>query len=121
MSLRRRVDRARASSAVVRCVLLVSALAVAGCASDDEYRREAYAQAHAMRATPQVRQQPQEMEDDGLPPQVPPPVNRRREPDDPREPYSPNYGKTGAIPQGPQRAALATTPPAAPRHRTVAF
>jgi hypothetical protein len=33
-----------------------------------------------------------EAEADGLPPQVAPPVHRAREPDDPREPFSRNYG-----------------------------
>ena len=71
-----------------------------------------------MRATPQVRQQPQELEDDGLPPQVPPPVNRKREPDDPREPYSPNYGNPAPA---PQRAAFAAPIPPAAKPRTAAF
>lgn len=118
MLLRRRVDRARAASAVVRCALLASALTLAGCASDEEYRREAYAQAHAMRATPPVRDQVQEMEDDGLPPQVPPPANRKPEPDDPREPFSPNYGKPAPA---PQRAAFAPPPAPTMKSRTASF
>jgi len=32
------------------------------------------------------------MEDDGLPAQLPPPLHRKSEVDDPREPFSPNYG-----------------------------
>lgn len=33
-----------------------------------------------------------EMEDDGMEAQVPPPTRIRQEPDDPSEPFSPNYG-----------------------------
>jgi hypothetical protein len=36
-----------------------------------------------------------EIEDDGLPVQTPPLVSRQRLPDDPREPFSPNYGRDG--------------------------
>jgi len=35
-----------------------------------------------------------ELEDDGLPPQSPPPRSIRAQPDDPNEPWSPNYGRT---------------------------
>jgi len=34
-----------------------------------------------------------EVEDDGLPAQTPPPVRVRMMPDDPSEPFSPNYGR----------------------------
>jgi hypothetical protein len=44
-----------------------------------------------------------EIEDDGLPVQSPPPARIRDEPDDPSEPFSPNYG-------GPRAPAPATTP-----------
>jgi hypothetical protein len=37
-----------------------------------------------------------EMEDDGIPVQSPPLASRPRMPDDPREPYSPNYGRSAA-------------------------
>jgi hypothetical protein len=107
-SLRRRAERARELSRVVCCLSLTAALALAGCASDEAHRREAYAQANAMRAMPPA-QQPADVEDDGLPSQVPPPSNRKPEPDDPREPYSPNYGRPQTV---PQRAAL--TVPAQP-------
>lgn len=43
-----------------------------------------------------------ELEDDGLPAQTPPLLNRRRYPDNPAEPFSPNYG--GA----PVKSAVAT-------------
>lgn len=40
---------------------------------------------------------PVDLEDDGLPAQTPPMTNRRPMPDDPSEPFSPNYGP---IPSG---------------------
>lgn len=82
-------------ASVARSALLVAALALAGCASDGEYRREAYArEAQAMNSSIAAQRVGEpELEDDGLPGQVPPPLDRRREPDDPREPYSPNYGQ----------------------------
>lgn len=96
--------------------LLTAAGAVAGCATDQDYRREAaYARDAAAVRGPMshARAAEPELEDDGLPSQVPPPANRRLEPDDPREPFSPNYGKTAAaeprVPAGAQsRVRVAT-------------
>lgn len=87
-----------------------AALALAGCATDEQARREAYAreaQVQMMRAAALAQRAKQaELEDDGLPSQVAPPLNRRREPDDPREPFSPNYGK----PATPPRQAFSPMP-----------
>jgi len=64
-------------SAVTAC-----ALVVAGCAGPSAERSSTLqAQVHRM-----------QMEDDGLPRQTPPPPRVRGEPDDPSEPFSPNYG-----------------------------
>lgn len=52
----------------------------------------------AARAAPGARI---ETEGDGLPAQIPPPKERSIVPDDPREPFSPNYGP----PVAPARAA----------------
>ena len=42
---------------------------------------------------PRMRNRPAvEVEDDGIEAQRPPPIRARRLPDDPTEPYSPNYG-----------------------------
>lgn len=46
------------------------------------------------------------MEADGLPAQLPPPLHRKPEVDDPREPFSPNYGPP------PQPSLPADLPPA---------
>jgi hypothetical protein len=75
-----------------RIVLAGFALSLAGCASNaDRPDGSAYVRG------PQVaEQQPPpgrvELEDDGLPVQSPPVTPPRALPDDPREPFSPNYG-----------------------------
>ena len=96
LPLRRCVKQPGILANFARCAALGIALSAAGCASDQERREDAYGhgqQAYNMRGpvAPQREAEP-EVEDDGLPSQVPPPVKRAREPDDPREPYSPNYG-----------------------------
>lgn len=70
------------SAAVLSAMAL--ALALAGCASTAEQAGPPQAVAQAGRM--------QHVEEDGLPPQVAPPMRARTEPDDPTEPYSPNYG-----------------------------
>lgn len=81
---------------LVRACALGGALLAGGCASDQEYRGRTYGysqQAYGEPGPAAQRRAPEpELEDDGLPSQVPPPINRRREADDPREPFSPNYG-----------------------------
>lgn len=50
----------------------------------------------------------EELEDDGLPAQRPPLLQRRRLPDDPSEPFSPNYGS--APPRQADSHRPSTTP-----------
>ena len=70
--------------------MLFRSIAMAGCAtSSAEPMPAPQALVQADRA---------QMEDDGLPEQVAPPARIRRQPDDPREPFSRNYG-----PQPPTR------------------
>jgi hypothetical protein len=47
-----------------------------------------------------------ETEDDGMEAQHPPVLTRASEPDDPTEPFSPNYGRAGASISEDQQAAL---------------
>lgn len=83
------------SWAVRGCVLAISsaALLAGGCAHEGQ---NSYSQNGWYAGGP--RQQaaavpvPVEMEDDGKPAQLPPPARVRAERDDPREPWSPNYG-----------------------------
>ncbi len=108
---RRGVPRSSRMPHVVRAAALAATLSMAACASDSEHRRQTYAHDAqiARGAMVQSRAAEPEVEDDGLPGQVPPPLNRRREIDDPREPYSPNYGNPNAA---PQRAAAVVLPQA---------
>lgn len=64
--------------------LLGIAVATAGCASSSAGEKYAAGTAAQPRRI--------ELEADGLPAQVAPPMRRLREPDDPSEPFSPNYG-----------------------------
>ncbi|MFN3869344.1 MAG: hypothetical protein ACK4MF_09790 [Hyphomicrobiaceae bacterium] len=57
----------------------------------------------------------EELEDDGLPVQRPPLLERRRLPDDPSEPFSPNYGSA------PPRQADMRRPPTLPDDLPTAF
>jgi hypothetical protein len=106
--------------AVARCALVAAALAAGGCASNHERREQARAahQAYAMRTAAAQ----QELEDDGLPAQVPPPANRRREPDDPREPYSPNYGASApSSVSADRRASMPAQTRVADHQRTATY
>jgi hypothetical protein len=109
---------------LVRTCALGAALLAGGCASDQEYRGQAHGysqQAYVAngQAAQQRRVEP-ELEDDGLPSQVAPPIQRRREADDPREPFSPNYGSP---PSGPpaQRAEAPPVPVAALPQRIASY
>lgn len=51
-----------------------------------------------------------EIEDDGLPAQIPPVRRNRTEPDNPREPFSPNYGKVSFAPEGSASDFLVVKP-----------
>lgn len=82
-------------SLAARAAALGLTLAGAGCASDGTQQRYAYAYPGTAYVTPPAPR-PQvpraEIEDDGLPAQAPPLRKRASEPDDPTEPFSPNYG-----------------------------
>ena len=75
---------------------LILALALAGCSGS----QTAYTSADGH--TPRVA-----MEDDGLPSQIPPLRRNKPEADDPREPFSPNYG-----PVAEQQSPVAKPAPA---------
>lgn len=91
-----RVACARRSSLRIAPVLVLAlSLAAGGCAES----RSQYAEtAHVRAVPPQVAQVQAEvdMEADGLPAQVPPLRRAKPLPDDPSEPYSPNYGNPAA-------------------------
>ena len=122
MSLRRCVERLGVRAPLAGAALLTLTISLSGCASDEERRREAYAQAAQARyEAARQRQQEPELEDDGLPSQVAPPARRNVEPDDPREPYSPNYGRTGSAPASQRAAAAGPLPGPGPARRSATY
>jgi hypothetical protein len=70
---------------------LLCAVAFGGCAS----QAPQYSSPHKAMSSTRLAVAPMviEIEDDGLPAQTPPPVRVRMMPDDPSEPFSPNYGR----------------------------
>lgn len=111
MYLLRNGVRRPAPAAWVKPVLaLLVAAMVGGCGA-----RSQYPAANVGAPPPQHLAAAQEIEDDGLPVQRPPLVRSVRQPDDPSEPYSRNYG---ASPAAPVRAAPPT--PALPARAAAA-
>ena len=104
MSRLRSVCQRAAVSHAACCALLGLAVLTSGCAAKQEPAPPARI------APPQVARV--EIEDDGLPAQLAP-RNRRPGPDDPSQPWSPNYG-TGDAPAAP------SAPPAAAASRKAA-
>jgi len=83
--------------------VLIASLAAAGCANTGQAQREAAA-IRAANAAMAARERAVEVEDDGMPAQVAPRRRPASEADDPREPFSPNYGRA----QPAQRVGDAT-------------
>lgn len=77
--------RARAAAAIIL-------LPLAGCATSPESSGHMAAMSVAGQPVRVATAPPIELEDDGLPAQSPPRIRKRAEPDDPSEPFSPNYG-----------------------------
>jgi hypothetical protein len=71
---------------IARAAVAALMAAMGGCASNSSQTT-----GHAQSAM-HVAQAVVDLEDDGLPAQTPPPFAIRKAPDDPNEPYSPNYG-----------------------------
>lgn len=105
--------------------LLLAATGVAGCASS---QARSFEPPTRVSSSPPYVAGPRgagvEMEDDGVPVQPPPVARRSTEPDDPSEPFSPNYGRAQSgtndppvaepLP-APRREASLGESPAAPR------
>ena len=71
----------------VRLGLVGAFVVVGGCASSNSTTSQSYYRPSHVAAAP-----PADVEGDGMAPQAPPPAGRAQQPDDPREPWSPNYG-----------------------------
>lgn len=102
--------------------MLALSLSLAGCAAtkhSGDYRAQAGGPGQRVAlATPPAGGRPQPViEDDGLPTQAAPRLRRNPEPDNPDEPFSPNYGPppVGAAPKRPLPPAhTPSVPPTAP-------
>lgn len=89
-------------------MLLLVALASGGCANSQHARQQAaIASGEAQRSAEASRKH--DIEDDGIEAQVPPSPAIRLAPDDPSEPFSPNYGQPANTP------ATTPTKPASPQ------
>ena len=93
---------------LARSSALALALAVGACASGQADRAPP-----SSVAGPIAHAAPAELEDDGLPAQTPPTYRAATEPDDPSEPFSPNYGNGSRDPVPAMRKADASPIPAA--------
>lgn len=103
----------RAVSRAACAAVTVLTIAVGGCASSDAERQHAYQMHAAAMAAQRAQTARVEIEDDGLPSQAPP-LRRPQHPDDPTEPYSPNYGR-GVPGSAPAGAPLPSKRAEAPR------
>ena len=114
-----RVQHFRVKRGVI-LVALLPAMIAGGCAEQPQYQQANW-YAGGPRPVAAAVPVPVEMEDDGRPAQLPPRAEATRLPDDPREPWSPNYGGPALKPQhvAPQepRQADGGTQPAGVAHR----
>lgn len=96
----------------VRLVLAGAFVVVGGCASSSSNSSQSYYRPSQVAAAPQA-----DVEGDGMAPQAPPPAGRAQQPDDPTQPWSPNYGS-----RPPRRpvAAAAVPPPVVSRPQIAA-
>ncbi len=108
--------------ALVPAALVVVGVALSGCASKSaQYESQAPAWGvHGPAVAQSPAPRPEEIEDDGLPAQTVPTHRARAIPDDPREPWSRNYGTVPArksvdstpAPVQPQTTQPVSPPPA---------
>lgn len=81
---------------VIAFCALAALSGLTGCASAGA---NSHSTQNAVAAPPTAVAQAVEVEDDGLPAQTPPLQRAEQQPDDPAEPYSPNYGGPSPIPR----------------------
>lgn len=93
----------------VRLGLVGVFVVVGGCASSNTTTSQGYYRPAQVAAAPQP-----DVEGDGMAPQAPPPAGRAQQPDDPTQPWSPNYGSQ------PLRRPVLTAPPPAPARPRIA-
>lgn len=94
-------------------MLLLLALASGGCSSTSRTQTGAWPVGvdPQQRLAAEASRKP-DLEDDGIEAQVPPSPTIRLAPDDPNEPFSPNYGQPSAAPAAaPAKPASQPPPP----------
>jgi hypothetical protein len=107
------------ASVLGRSLFLVVAIVLAGCAPSGTYTPESWNVGGPQPPVADAGRPRVEMEADGLPAQTPPLRREPSEPDDPREPFSPNYGPRPTPAPVMKATALAHVPhhPAARQRR----
>ena len=90
-------------------IILLLALASGGCSSANRAHQASWvAGPGAQQRASNEASHRTDLEDDGMEAQVPPPPSIRLAPDDPDEPYSPNYGRPAGSPAGAPASAPAS-------------
>ncbi len=116
---------ARASPGTVVSIGCLTSLMLTGCATSQAEREEAEAATAVVSHVVVYHKplppdhHPAAIEDDGLPSQSPPLRVRRPQPDDPTEPFSPNYGRPDRVRLRRIGLAGQLTGPATPWHGVV--
>ena len=91
----------RAFSSVIPSITLLLAIGLAGCSTRASERAAPYARVSSSAVYSSDIAAAQagavEVEDDGIAVQTPPALTRHPRPDDPREPFSPNYGREAPL------------------------
>lgn len=111
------LDRSR--KVLPRALVLVVCVAAGGCSANSTAYSEWQFPGDSFQHVAEVvtPHRAADIEDDGLEAQVAPPRRSRTEPDDPSQPYSPNYGagdrmRSQGTPAAPQPAIPKDLPPA---------
>ena len=99
-----------ASRARVALLLSLAALALGGCSSVAPMANSGLISTFASQPPPRAAQQPVDLEADGMEAQRPPRMRMFSRPDDPTQPFSPNYGEVPL----PQHADEGDEAPPAP-------
>ena len=94
VSVRTRLSTAGIGASRARVTLLFSlaALALGGCSTAAPMANSGLISAFASQPLPHAVQQPVDLEADGMEAQRPPRMRMFSRPDDPTQPFSPNYG-----------------------------
>lgn len=104
----------RSLRGALNAAAVVSAVLTAGCGHTPKYAYPGSYVGATMVASAPTAPSRADTEGDGMPAQVPPRAGIRQIPDDPREPWSPNYGGPATVRQASGPAEAPPPPGAAP-------